>query len=248
MDQDSFRRHAIFGAAVAALVGAAALTASETPSGSRFSPDIRVDVDMDEDDDNRRRRGSFITETRDLPSFERLQVRGAIELELTMGGEQTVRVRAREKDLAVIDTEVEDGTLIIGNLEEKGGNDWDVNGAEMTISVPRLTGLEILGAMDGDLRGLDVDAFELVLKGAGNVELSGSCGALEVDIRGAGNVEADDFRCKSVEVHVRGAGNADVYASESVEAKLSGIGAITVHGNPRNVDKSVGGLGEITVR
>ena len=62
---------------------------------------------------------------------------------------------------------------------------------------------------------------------------------------GAGNVSAGDLKAKDVDVTMSGAGNANVYASNKLDATISGAGSVTYAGDPPTVNKNVSGIGSI---
>lgn len=193
-----------------------------------------------------------VTQTRDVAAFTKIIVKGAIELELTAGREQSVTVTTRDKYQEKLETYVEDGTLIIDmsddDDDDKTFNFGDDEDYEVEINVETLAGIEILGAVDAELHDIKAEDFMLDLRGAADLEIEGSCGTFTLDMRGAGDIDADDFECKTVNVDVRGAGAASVYASESVDADVSGVAVVNVYGNPKNVKQDSGGFSKVSIR
>ncbi len=185
-------------------------------------------------------------EERSLPAFTDIVVMGAVDLELKAGQDQHVTVKTEKTKLENVITEVKSGTLYIDL--EKENSFWDSGEADIIVHVPSLDSLDVRGAVDGKLSGLKADTFKLTIKGAGDVELKGTCVTFDLDIRGAGDVDAEDFKWETVEVRLRGAGDTKVYASKSVDAHVMGVGAVDVYGNPSDVTKKVSGIGDITVK
>ncbi len=192
--------------------------------------------------------GDYVSEERDLTGFTRLQVRGAIELELTAGKDFSVTIRTREGRMEDVTTEVDGDTLVLDMDDGRRRSWWEDTDVEVTITMPTLAELEVLGAVDGEIFAVDSDDIEIDVRGAADVEIEGECGTLTVDVRGAGDIDADDLKCKNVEVDVKGAGSASVYASESIDARVSGVASISVYGDPKDVRKHAGGLSSISIK
>lgn len=196
-------------------------------------------------DDERKGRAS---EDRDVFGFTKIEVRGAIDLELTAGKDFSVRVESRASRLEDVITEIDGDTLVI-DMDDKGRhNFWNNTNVEVTITMPELKELEVLGAVDGELRDIKSEDLSIDIRGAADVDIEGTCGTLTLDVRGAGDIDADDLKCENVEVDVKGAGSATVFASESIDANVAGVASISVYGDPKDVRKHSGGLSSISIR
>lgn len=102
----------------------------------------------------------------------------------------------------------------------------------------------IAGAGQIDL-DLEADDLEIRLSGAGDVKLTGEVEDLNVAISGAGNLNAYGLEAVVADITITGVGSADVYASEELDAQVSGLGNINYKGNPSKVSDNVSGLGKI---
>ncbi|WP_417450426.1 head GIN domain-containing protein [Kordiimonas sp.] len=194
--------------------------------------------------------GDRTTQTRDVETFTRVQIKGGVELHLTAGKDQKVEIEADEDDMAVIKTYVRGDTLVI-DLDEDDDDDnisFHADNVNVTISMKMLEELEVLGAVDAELHDIDSKELTIDIKGAADLEAEGTCGSLRLEIKGAGDVDTEELECEDVEVSVKGVGEATVFASESVDANVSGIGSITVYGEPKRVRQSDGFLGSIRIK
>jgi hypothetical protein len=225
-------RKGVMGLAIAGLAGATFLTTSANAALWHDS------------------HGDDITQTREVDEFTKIRIKGAFEVEVTAGKERSVTLKGDSRDLERVETYVRRGTLTIDNADDDDdhGIHIDSDGVRLVITVPMLEEFEVLGAVDAELRDIKSDNFVFELKGAGDVDIYGECGSLDLEIKGAGEVDAEDFKCKDVKVAVKGVGEAEVYASESVDADVSGIGSITVYGDPKKVRESDSWLGEIKIK
>lgn len=198
-----------------------------------------------------RDRGADKTETIAAVDFDRIEVAGVFELDVKVGGDYSVMLSGKEDDLARTTARVENGVLVL-DTDEKGADGkrrFVKHGVTATISMPALNGVDSAGVVDGDITGISAENFNADISGVGELELSGTCGALDADVSGVGELDAKDLQCRSVTVEVSGIGEAKIYASESVDADIAGIGEIEIYGSPAQVSKSNSGpFGRIKVK
>lgn len=189
-----------------------------------------------------------VAQTLDLAGFDRIDISGVYELDVTVGDDFAIELSGGEKEMDRVEASVRDGTLYLERKKQKKrwsrGTD---NGVHAVISMPSLLSLDISGVVDGEVDGIDSERFELEVSGVGDVELSGECGSFEADVSGVGDLNARDLKCSNVDIEVSGVGSATVYASTSVDAEVSGMGNIDVYGSPQDVRKESGLFAEITV-
>jgi hypothetical protein len=91
----------------------------------------------------------------------------------------------------------------------------------------------------------DNDSIELDLQGAGYVTLGGRSKTLKASLGGLGGLNAQQFQADSVNIDLSGLGNATVTARQNATLSLSGLGSVTVYGQPQNRNVSVDGLGKV---
>ena len=75
----------------------------------------------------------------------------------------------------------------------------------------------------------------------------GVAGSLISELSGASRVDANELRAKSVKVSISGAAKADLYASDSLDASVSGAGVVNCLGKPAKVTQKLSGVGRINV-
>jgi hypothetical protein len=225
----------VVGAIIAAAIGAAALAYA-----NKGLSNIKI-ADRDKADD--------ASKTVELMDFESIDAAGVFELEVTVGPEYRVELSGKPDDLERVQATVEGGELKL-DLEkrEAGEQRHRHSGVTAKISTPMLKAIEFSGVVDGEISGVNAESFKVEISGVGDVELSGTCGALNADVSGVGDLDAQELQCKSVDVTVSGVGDASVYASDSVEATVSGMGDISIYGSPKSVEKSGGMFSKISVK
>lgn len=190
-----------------------------------------------------------ITVSHDHDGFEIIRIDNVgIQLEVTVGEDFEIEVEGEEELVETLLMKVRGDKLVLYRDDDK--DFWDGRGGDspkVIISMPKFTGLDLRGAVDAHIEGVDSERVEFDLKGAGNIEVEGKCKWLIIDLKGAGNVEADDLECEEVDVDLKGAGNIEVYASKKVDAQINGMGNIDVYGDPEEVTKSDGWFSHISI-
>ena len=185
--------------------------------------------------------GPTTTQARDVAAFTRIDNRDSVDVRLRVGEPQRVRVRAGEKVIDDVRTEVRDGTLEIAfDRDGFGGSD-----VEVEVSVPELTAIEASGSGDIEAAGVDADAFEIRSDGSADIVVAGTATRLTVDLDGSGEADLADLAADSAEVTVDGSGDLDLRADERLDVEVDGSGDVRYHGDP-TVTRHVDGSGELS--
>jgi hypothetical protein len=189
--------------------------------------------------------GTPLTESRDVEAFESIEVGGAFELVVHVDptAKQRVEVSGDDNIVPEVTTTVSGQELEIGIQHNLVRPKLDM---KVEIWVPALTGLEAGGASDITVEGLHGETFDLDLSGASDSSFAGSVDHFEVDLSGAGDLDARELHAKVVDLELSGAGEADVWASDRLDAEISGAGNVRYFGNPKEVHQDVSGAGSIT--
>jgi hypothetical protein len=191
-------------------------------------------------------RGSGVeaTETRELESFDAIEIDGGFILIVHVDPAATQRVELRGDDNIVpeVVTTVSDSQL------ELTIDHWLVRpklDTTVEVWVPSLSEITVSGAADMRVDGLHGERFELAVSGASTSKLSGTIDHFEVDSSGANTLDASELHAKVVKIAVSGAGDSDVWASEQLDANVSGAGNVRYHGQPEDVQQNVSGAGSV---
>ncbi len=185
--------------------------------------------------------GNMETRELDLKEFDSIDVGGAFELKITLGDQQKVVMTIDDNLWDNMEAEVSGGTLEIG---------WDKNcnpdgECKVEIVVRELKAMNVHGAAEVEITGYHGESFEFGVSGAAELEMDGQVDRLEINVSGAGEIDTRELKAKSVEISVSGAGEAKVYASESFEGRVSGVGSIDYWGHPEHQKTKVSGMGDI---
>jgi hypothetical protein len=180
--------------------------------------------------------GPRTTQTRDIPAFTRVDNRSSVDVRLHVGDRRHVEVRAGEKVIDDVRTEVRDGTLKI-NFDHDGFGGGSV---VVEATVPALTAIDNSGSGDIEAEGIDTPGFELGSDGSGDIELYGHADRLTAELEGSGDADLTGLTADAAEVSARGSGDIDVRADEHLSVSLDGSGDVHYLGNPVLVEHDDG--------
>ncbi|TAF67519.1 MAG: DUF2807 domain-containing protein [Cytophagales bacterium] len=192
---------------------------------------------------------NVIKEERSISGVEKLVLRGAANLYLTQGNNESLTIEADDNIVPIVITEVNGGVLEIGMdkwvrdyekfniyLTVKQLNSIKVSGAcdieaKSLFKSNESFVLEVSGATDVDLI-LEVPSIKCSVSGASDVTLKGNSTQMEVDINGASDFKAVEFLVQKATVLVSGASNADVNVAQEITYDERGASDIRYKGSP----------------
>lgn len=186
--------------------------------------------------------GVTVNVTRELPEFDRIELRIAADVRVAIGKTAPLVISGDDNIVPLIKTEVKDGRLII-SLED-GQSFKTKNDPDITVMLANLAGLTVLGAGDFRVDGLDNESLEVSMSGAGDLRISGKTGRLVIDINGAADVFAFELEADQALVSIKGAGDVKINASKSLNVSIVGAGDVRYKGDP-TVIQSVVGNGDV---
>jgi hypothetical protein len=186
--------------------------------------------------------GDRVKQTRDVKDFDEIQVDCAFDVEITVGPRFALELTYDDNLIDLIETDVRGGTLV---LDCDGEHDVD-RSCKARIEMPSLAGITINGAAQVHVQGMTGESFEYDLHGAGDLEIQGSVGRIEVHLLGAGSVDARDLIAEEADVQLSGTGSVRVHANERFRGQVSGCGSIDYYGDPPQARENVSGIGSIT--
>lgn len=134
---------------------------------------------------------------------------------------------------------------IAGEVGEIVGDSQSARGFRVEVTLPHVTDLCVSGAGTLICRDLDQEAIHLDLAGAGSIAATGTVKLLHAVVSGAGSIGGYDLTSSHAHLDVTGAGSIKATVTESVHARMSGVGKIKVAGNPPVRNTDVTGFGKI---
>jgi len=189
-------------------------------------------------------RGSGVAavQTRPVSPFTGVELAGANNVVVHVGGPQSVVVRGDDNLLDRVTTEVQSGTLIVGNTS---GSFSAKRPMRVDVTVPKLIAVTLPGSGNIVIDGVDAQSLSVILAGAGTVTASGTAERLDVTIGGSGTAQFRQLVARDVHAVVSGSGSIFVTATARLDATVSGTGSIVYSGDPASVTKNVTGTGAI---
>ena len=184
--------------------------------------------------------GRTTAQTRDVEAFTRVAAEDEVDVNLRVGESRHLRVRAGEKVIDDIRTEVRGDTLYVGY----DGPSIRNGRLLVEVAAPAVEAIAINGSSDVRIEGLAADAFDIRVSGAGDLEAAGRVQRLDVDISGAGDADLTELTAADAHVELRGSGDAEVHATDRLDAEVSGAGDLAYRGRP-TLREDISGSGEI---
>jgi hypothetical protein len=198
--------------------------------------------------DDRQSRGPSRSETREVSSFDSIDMSGAARLEITVGKPESLVIEGRSSSIERVETKVRHNTLVI----ESKPRDWFMSNNRrritLKITIPRLESLEVEGGNDVRLTGFDGGETHIRASGAAHNHAEGHLAELTVRMSGAGHGDFSRLIADDAKVIVEGVGSVIVHPKDTLDATMNGVGAILYTGNPREVNTRMNGLGTIARR
>ncbi len=205
--------------------------------------------------------GNVTTETRNIESFHSIKAAEGLDVYLTQGTSESVKIQADENLLAIILTEVKDGVLHIHTEEniahssaQKVMVEFDdirsitsTSGSDVystnTIKADRLK----LKSTSGSDMELEIVANEIICKSTSgsDIRLSGSTNRFSAESTSGSDIKASNLKAKICDARATSGSDITLYSSEELTAKATSGGDITYYGNPDKVNKNDGVSGSI---
>jgi len=169
------------------------------------------------------------TEPREVGEFDKIHLNGSPNVNIVIGPERSISVTTDENLLEVIQTSVEDGTLVIGGSEPFRTR----LGVTVQITVPALTHVAVHGSGDVTVKQLDAEKFKAEIQGSGDISVAGRAEELDVEIQGSGDVNLDELAAKRASVEVQGSGDSTIKVSDELTVHVAGSGDVKYIGEPK---------------
>ena len=207
--------------------------------------------------------GNKVKENRTIQPFDYLEVSGAIEVRITQDSNASLVVETDDNLLPFISV-IQNGKQL--SLDTKDGyslkpshkliiyisnptfQEFDLSGAT---SIKSQNQIGNGGPLKFDLSGaseldLDVRAEKINVEatGASQIRLKGQAKDLHIGAMGSTKVRCFDLLTENTYIGLTGAGYAEVFASVTLKASVSGAGDIRYKGNAQ-VTRDISGAGSI---
>jgi hypothetical protein len=190
--------------------------------------------------------GERITETREVAPFQRLHISDDVDVKVVEGDGRSIRVYAGEKVIDRVVTTSIGGVLEI-DIKDRGiviGED-PLGDAQVEVAASALDDIEVDGAGDVLLEGLDAPELQLDLEGAADVDATGTVDRLTATLRGPVDADLSRLSVRSATIDVQGPGDAELSVSDELNVTVQGPGDVSYRGDPV-VESEIEGPGDLT--
>jgi hypothetical protein len=210
--------------------------------------------------------GTLKTISKELPSFNAIEVSSAFNVNLSNGKQQAVSIEAPENFIPYYQIEVRNNVLHIEL--NKSANNVSLNGDMGTISVScsKLNSIQLSGASELhgsgsfnaekfmlDLSGasklvMDLETKELHcdISGASKATLNGAVkGAMKLDVSGAACFKGYDLETSTALCDMSGAGKAELKVNSKLQVDASGASSLLYTGDVSNVIVDASGASNV---
>jgi hypothetical protein len=147
-----------------------------------------------------------------------------MEINVSIGDETSVKIKAQENLLEYLTCETRGDELQLG--------------VEDNVSISTSKGMYADIVMQND-----IDEIKII--GTGNIKLAGEKqDELNINITGTGNVDAFELEVDDCEIISTGTGNCKVFVNENLNVNIKGLGNVYYKGYPK-IKQTIVGLGRI---
>lgn len=189
--------------------------------------------------------GYTCIQKRDIGSFKKVEVSGAIQLNLTLGSETiSATVIADENILPIILTEVADDVLRIYTEGQYTTKTQPV----VNLSAPEVLKVSSSGSSDVIITNVAQEEIAISTSGSGDVTVTGKAHHTKLRVSGSASIRAVTLDTEDLDVKVSGSGSVKATAKSNAMLQVSGSGSIQVWGNPGSVQSKRSGSGSIHMR
>jgi hypothetical protein len=206
-------------------------------------------------------------QNRKVSGFHAVASTGSFDVVLKQGNTEGVRVEADAEVINEIVTEVRNGTLLIHSKNTHNwGNFWNNRKITIYVTAKSLNSVALTGSGSlkmenefiadkiqlklsgsGDFEGkINVKTVEVMISGSGDFNVAGKADESTIALSGSGDFDGNRLITKSTAIRISGSGDANIYASEKIDASVSGSGDIHYSGHPKSVSKIARGSGDIS--
>ena len=187
--------------------------------------------------------GNLASEIRNLSNFKAIEISiGYDKIIVNCGEEPSIHISGDENILPLITTRI-----IKGILKIESDSTFETNSnSEMIINLKSIKDFTFDGVGKTVIVNLNEKKFNCTINGVGSCELNGLVESFYVAVNGVGSVNARQLIADDVIASLNGVGSVKLYAKNSLNASVNGVGGLTYFGNPTELILNDSGIGGIT--
>jgi hypothetical protein len=183
-------------------------------------------------------------QVRQVPEFTAIGLSAPVDVHVTQGDVQSVVLVGPAEALAILETEVENGSLKI-RVRRGERNAWMPRSkVKARVTAKRIDALAISGSGDIVAPSITGAALKVAISGSGDVRVGGKVDGLSLNIAGSGDIRGDELDAERVSISIAGSGDVTVRARQALSVNIAGSGDVRYYGDP-TVAKTVMGSGNV---
>ena len=183
---------------------------------------------------------------RSVAPFTAISNSGPLSLRIEVGKTQSVTVGGDEDLVPELETEVVDNELRLHLRHEMHHFDGHHGGLHVTVTLPQLTAFTMNGAGNTTITNMSGDHLDINFVGAGGLKAEGTVKTLKLDVSGAASIDTRALHADTADINLAGVGSVKVWAGQSLDASVGGVGSLRYYGDPKTVNTHGGGLGSVS--
>ncbi len=184
--------------------------------------------------------GKEKTESRVLDVFTSIELDSSVDVNVTFGETQSVSITGDDNLLKYIDTDVDNGKLVIDQSE----NFNTKIGITLDIVLVGLKRIDIDGSGDFNIKSINTDNFIGRIDGSGNITAIGFTNSLDIEVAGSGDVNMFELIASHVVAKINGSGDINVFSKETLDVNINGSGDVRYKGACQ-VESVINGSGSV---
>ena len=189
---------------------------------------------------------NIITKEYKLTAFEEVDMTGVGHVQLIQSDTKNgvVELTAPDNYIDLYKFESQGGKLRIGF--SKSNINIHTKNVEIKVYTTDLIKIRNSGASHFSMDSLDTDKLDIINSGVGEIDVCGIADDVVINNSGVGAVVAHNLKALNVKATVSGVGSVECYASESIDARVSGVGSLKYKGHPKHKSTHRSGVGSIS--
>jgi hypothetical protein len=162
--------------------------------------------------------------------FDEIDLENTAGATITIGDTASVDVLPSDGSGRRIVKSVHNGKLVISGTG---------SGARLMVTLPHLKTLRVDGPGDVDLVGLR-DPLSITANGPSTLRATGAVDHLNLTLNGPSTLGMTKLQAKAIDIRMNGGGDAELFATQSLQAEVHGMGRVRYLGDPKTVTKITG--------
>ncbi|MEL6561031.1 MAG: DUF2807 domain-containing protein [Bacteroidota bacterium] len=180
---------------------------------------------------------TLVTLDRQLPAFTSIEVSTDLEVKISKGAQQQVKVTSNDNLSEQLKTVVSNGQLAI----ELESGSYDDATFIVEIQLPELELLELNDNTRANL-AFDNERMSIIVKGSSTAEISGNTDALNTEVRDNGTIRGFQYTARQVNTQSRDASLLEINCVEQLSGSVNQAAEVIYTGSPTlNISQSENG-------